>query len=139
MSGMSQNAVGFVAGASRRESGERGFALRFWTEPEPAAGDRDRQNANIVMLQRPSPGQQLRPLGLVKLLGTVQRAGRTFQDDAPAFGNIVAVGFEKNLIVDCGADQLRTLRGTKKHCPVLDDEIDRKDLGVTLDARDETT
>jgi hypothetical protein len=89
-----------------------------------------------MKLQRRSPWQQLCPLGLFNLLIGMEHAGRALHDDAPAFGSIVVVGLEKNTIVYCGADQFGALRGAKEHGAALDDEVDWKDLGLALAARD---
>src|SRR5271155_3036730 len=91
-----------------------------------------------MLLQRCGPRQQLCPLSLCQLFVGPKRAGHALQDDAPAFGHGVIVGLEKNVIVDCRAHQLGALRSAEKHGAVLDDEIDREDLGLTVDACDES-
>ncbi len=130
--------AGQRADAGWRSSGKRGFRLRLRAESKPAAGDRNRFDANVMLLQRRDPWQQLCPLSPGQLFSGAKCTGHALDDDAPAFGHGVIVGLEENVIVDCCADQLGALRGAEEHRAVLDDEIDREDLGLTVDACDES-
>jgi len=90
-----------------------------------------------MLLQRRGPRQQLRPLGLCQLFGRPKRADHTLQDDAPALGHVVIIGLEKDVIVDRCAHQLGALRSADEHSAVLNDEVDWKDLGLTVHTGDE--
>ena len=51
------------------------------------------------------------------------------QHDAPALGDIVIVGFEHHVLVEHRRQQLGAFGGAEQQRPVLDDEVDREDLG----------
>ena len=87
-----------------------------------------------MILDRRGPWKELGVLGLVEVVVGVHAAGDPLDDHAPPFGRIVVVGLEQDVVVDGTADEFRSLRGAEQDRAVLDDEVHREDLGLTVGA-----
>ena len=64
---------------------------------------------NVAQLLGGDPGHESGAVGLLDLLGAGQQPGGPADDHAPALGDGVVVGLEKNLFVHHGGEQLGSL------------------------------
>lgn len=143
------NAVGVTGEIVHRVSGYRnGFDVHlwvaptvveslvsdgFWTEDEPPSGDPYRSDPDEMRFGRGSPGIERGLFGVVDIVVSPRRSRQASDNNTPALGDRIAVSLEQHVLVDRGAGQLGAFGGAEQYRAVLNHEVHRKDLRITVD------